>query len=504
MRDAMNFEINFGTLAKPAMSANVVEPERFRIAVLGDFSARANGGRQETGDELAKRKPLKVDVDDLDEVIERLNLRLRLPIAADGGAVDVTITCMDDFHPDQLYEKLNLFSEFASLRRRLTNSSTFAAAAQEVLPWRREDEAERRAPERIEPRGSAIPDGDLNDFAQLIGLTSVDDQIHSQVDELARQLVAPYVLPAKDPAQDEMIAAVDQASSMTMRTVLHHPDFQTVESLWRSVERMTRRLETGSDLQIVLYDITAQEIAADLSSVTALEESGLYRLLVEQPASDAQQGPLSVILGNYTFQQQPSHANLLGRMAKISAAARAPFVAGISADCLEERDEETINPAVRQSWAALREMPEAAYLGLTVPRFLLRVPYGKKTSPIDSFDFEELATPADTHAMLLGNSAVLTGLLLGQTFSRMGLRGMQPGTLLAVEDMPFYWYTDDDGDQVAAPCTEKLLTQKMAEHAASQGFMPVLSIKAQPEVRLGGFVSVAGGRLAGSWTSVGG
>ena len=129
--------------------------------------------------------------------------------------------------------------------------------------------------------------------------------------------------------QPALVAAVDEALSDTMRRVLHHPDFQTLESIWRSMELLVREVETSTQLQLVLYDITAEELAADLSERDALEEAGLYSLLVEQPPMDAQQGSLSALIGNYLFELTPPHAELLGRIGKIASAAQAPFIAAV-------------------------------------------------------------------------------------------------------------------------------------------------------------------------------
>src|SRR5438445_10340180 len=104
---------------------------------------------------------------------------------------------------------------------------------------------------------------------------------------MLQQMVGSYVVPAKDPRADQLVATVDSALAATMRSVLHHPDFQSFEALWRSVDLLVRRLETNEQLQIVLYDVTAEELASDLSKAEALENSGLYKLLVEQPALDA-------------------------------------------------------------------------------------------------------------------------------------------------------------------------------------------------------------------------
>jgi type VI secretion system protein ImpC len=468
------------------------------MAVLGDFSARANSGKLDTGASLASRKPLKVDCDNIDATLKRFGVKLRLPIGPDASVVELAINSMDDLHPDQLYSNLPIFSELSGLRQRLKTPSTFSKAASEVQGWAG---VQPIRPPRTRPRGGSIPaNGKLSDFARLIGAPTVAPKGATPIAQLLKSAVGPYVVPAKDPRQDQLVATVDSALAATMRSVLHHPDFQCFEASWRSVDLLVRRLETDEHLQIVLYDITAEEIAADLSKADALENSGLYKLLIEQPALDAAQGPFAVVVGNYLFEQTPPHAELLGRLAKIVAQTNTAFVAGVGTSCLDIKPAD-LHPLIRQAWNALAEMPESGYLALTLPRFMLRMPYGERTDPIDSFDFEEFTPQAGLSGMLWGNAAIIAGLLLGTSFSQQGAR-MQLGSVLTLGDMPFYYYTDPDGDQIALPCAERMLSSKMAELVSKHRFIPLLSMKGRPEVRLAGFGSLGGGILAGPWQPV--
>jgi type VI secretion system protein ImpC len=346
-----------------------------------------------------------------------------------------------------------------------------------------------------------MPAGKLNDFARLIGRTSAAPQ-EASADELIRQIVAPHIVPAASPEQATMIAAVDEAISAAMRQILHHPDFQALESLWRSVDLLVRELETGPELQIVLYDVSAEDIAADLSWSDSLGETGLYKLLVKQPELDPRLGPLPVLVGNYGFELTPAHAELLARIGKIAAAAQAPFVAGVSTECLVKQDPNDVDLVAAEAWELLRQSPQVCYLGLAVPRFMLRWPYGAKTEPIDSFKFEEFTPQAGLKGMLWANSSILVGLLLAKTFSEQGLSGMQLGSVMLQGDIPFHYYTDEHGDQIALPGTERLVTESVAAHIASQNFMPVFSIRGRPEIRLGSFTSLAGADLAGPWAPV--
>ncbi|MFO0867813.1 MAG: type VI secretion system contractile sheath large subunit [Pirellulales bacterium] len=496
----MRYQVNFGNLSVTSSPLKAASG-KFRIAVLGDFSGRANRGQLATGDELAKRKPLRVDADNLEDIFRRFNVTLRLPLAADGGVIEIPVTSLDELHPDELYGNVELFSELGNLRKRLKNTSTFAAAAKEVQSWSGGDDDEAEAARPVKPRGSAIPHGKLSDFARLVGQAAGGDAEEASIKDLLKQIVGPHVVPAKDPKQDKLVATVDAALSDAMRRVLHDPDFQALEALWRSVDLLVRRLECDESLQVVLFDITAEEIAADLSQASDLTETGLYKLLVEQPALDANQGAFAALLGMFVFEQTPPHCDLLGRLARIAVCAKAPFVAGISNDCLAKRKPEDEHPLVKQAWADLRALPEAAYLGLVAPRFLLRWPYGKKTEPITPFAFEEFTPQSGVKGMLWGNGAVLAGLLLGATFQQEGLQGMKLGTVLTVNDLPYYYYTDADGDQIALPCTDRLLSEALCMHVTSLGIMPLVALKGRAEVRLASFQSLAGRPLLGPWSS---
>jgi len=497
----MKYTMNFGRMTTQSPPRKPPGQE-FRIAVLGDFSARANAGRLETGKALADRKPLRVDVDNLEKVFGQLNPTLRLPIGAAGNAVHVSIASLDDFHPDQLYNNLAVFSELSGLRSRLKNTSTFAAAAKEVQSWSGAATTSGGSSISPKPRGTSIPHGSLSDFARLMGQSAGTAAEEAAVDDLIKQVVAPHIVPAAHPDQPAMIAAVDEALSSAMRQILHHPDFQSLEALWRSADLMTRELETGSELQIILYDISAEEIAADLSSTDALESTGLYQLLVERPTVDQRLGPPSVLIGNYMFEQTPPHAELLGRIGKIAAAAQAPFIAAVTTDCLAKQNADEIHPLITQSWAALRQTPQANYLGLTVPRFMLRWPYGAESEPIESFEFEEFTPQDGLRGMLWANGSILAGLLLGKTFSDQGLNAMRLGSVMTLGDVPFYYYTDADGDQIPLPSTERWVNESTAAHVISQNLMPVLCVRGRTEVRLGSFNALSGATLAGPWAPV--
>jgi len=492
-------ELNFGFVGAGHGARRVPAAAPFRLAVLGDFSGGANRGRLEVGDDLARRKPIRVDVDNIDKVIQRLNIKTQIDISGEGP-IEFAIRNMDDFHPDQIFEQVELFEAMGDLQQRIRSKSGFSAAASELAEWKAEGPSKRKAGGDRLARGVVIPRAEsLDDFTRLLEREIPErDAADVAIEDLLRDLVTPYIVKSKTPEQAALLASVEKARAVAMRKILHHPDFQTLESIWRSVDMLTRRLETGSQLQIVLYDISAEEFAADLAASEALENTGLYKLLVEQPGLDEHQGALSAFIGAYVFEQTAPQAALLGRIAKLASLGGAPFVASILPSFLDI-DPDEADPEVAEAWEELRDLDEAKYVALVMPRHLLRQPYGERTDPIDSIeDFEEFTPQAGLKGMLWGNPAFIAGLMLAQTHVKQGAK-MNLGSILTADDIPVYFFVDEDGDQVALPCTERLIPERVAARIKAEHLIPLLSIKGRPEVRLGGFTSLEGGPLAGRW-----
>lgn len=473
---------NFGQLdATPPSWA----PKRpVRIAVLGDFSGGAAAGRLETGAELAARKLLPVEFDNLEDTMGRLGVKLSLPIGDGGAGVEIEFNEIDAFHPDQLYREVEVFKALSDLRKRLNTASTFAKAAAEVQSWGGGGKKRvSRGGKRRSRSGAPAADAKLSDFARLVGLAP-EIVTDGPVDALLRSIVGPFVVPAPDPKKDALVASVDKALSDAMRAVLHQPEFQNLESLWRGLDMLLRRIETGPMLQVQLVDVSAEEFAADLSASDDLSETGLYSMLVDKPSQD-KNGGLSLICGLYQFEPTPPHAELLGRMAKIAAHAGAPFVTAMATDALMDR-RKAPHPLIAKALKELRGLAEGSHLALLSPRFMLRHPYGKRSDPISVFDFEEFTAADGLRGMLWGHPAILAACLLAAP----------TGRTLSIGDLPFHYFTDADGDQVALPCTERLINADTAGRLRQYGIGALMAHKGQPELRVSGLDAVSGDALA--------
>lgn len=473
---------NFGTLDAPPPTWAAKRP--VRIALLGDFGGGAAAGRLDTGAELARRKPISVEADTLEQALARQDVTLRVPVGAGGLPVDIALADLDAFHPDTLYREQALFRQLADLRKRLNNTASFAKAAAEVQKMA--GGSKRRASRvarGVRARGATpSPGARLDDFARLTGRASATAQAAGGVEALLRDVISPFVVPAPQPEQKALLATLDSAIADLMRALLHHPDFQTTESLWRGVDFLLRRLETGPVLQVHLIDVSAEEFAADLSADDDLAETGLYRLLVSK-AGESKDGGYTTIAGLYQFEATPPHAELLGRMAKIAQAAGAPFITAIHTDALAT-GKKPPHPLVHAAFTALRELPEAGRLALLGPRFLLRHPYGKRSDPISSFAFEEFTAADGLGGMLWGHPALLAlTVLAGQ------------GGNAQVADLPFHHYVDADGDSTALPCTERWMSVTDAAQLWRYGITTLMAHKGEPTVRVNGLSGLDGQAL---------
>jgi type VI secretion system protein ImpC len=487
----------------------------FRVAILGDFTGRASRGVLESGAGLASRKAVFIDRDNFDEVMARLGIALQVSMPADaGGPVTLGFKELDDFRPERIVPRLGIFEKLRTTRRKLQNQSTFAEAADEVRKWARpqatpESPPSQPTPAAPPPTGSALLEQILGDTSTVQRPTRGPAEL--DLDSYLRAIVAPYAVAKADPRQAEFLAAVDEAMAGLLRAVLHHPTFQGLEAAWRSLYLLVRRLDTDTDLKLHVLDISRDELAADLTGADDLSQTGTYRLLVEQTVGRPGGQPWAVLQGNYRFGPTRPDVELLGRLAKLAAGAGAPFLTeatpetvGCTSFAQTPDPDDWQAPADlegQEAWQALRRLPEARSLGLALPRFLLRAPYGKDTDPTEGMTFEELSPESGHEAYLWGNPAALCTYLLAQAFSQQGW-GFRPGIFRDVDGLPLH-VREQDGESEAMPCAEAYLSHRAGGRIADQGVMALLSIQGRDAVRLDGFRSVAEptAPLAGRWQS---
>ena len=323
------------------------------------------------------------------------------------------------------------------------------------------------------------------------------DRAQEQVENAVRTL-AEYVLkdvnlvPTDAVSTIEAIKAeIDGKLTAQINQILHHEDFQKMESAWRGLHYLVNNTETDEMLKIKVINISKTELGSTLKKFkgTRWDTSPVFKKIYEAEYDQFGGEPYGCLVGDYYFDHSPPDVELLGEMAKISAAAHAPFIAAASPSVMQmDSWAELSDPADLAkkfsdadyaAWRSLRESEDARYIGLAMPRFLARLPYGAKTDPVEAFDFEEDARGTDASKYVWANSAYAMAANINRAFKYYGwcsrIRGVEAGG--AVEGLPVHTFATDDGGVDMKCPTEIGIGDRREAELAKLGFMPLIHRK---------------------------
>ena len=417
MPERVKFDVGFGAAGRPRD-----EDEPMRLLVLGDFSGRPAAERTP----LATRAVHRVDLDNLDDVVRRLQPRLSLPIG------DVSFEQVDDFHPDRLYARLDVF------------------------------DALRQA------RANPLSPGD-DVFGRLLGkpadpIAAPASEPTSGLDALIRNIVSPHIVRDTSAETSLHLAGVDAATAEQMRALLHDPAFQSLEAAWRGMRWLISNVEIDEHLQLHVFDVTRDELLADVVAAQGqIAQTGLYGALVDRSGSD----DWSALIGLFPFGRSAVDVGLLAALGLFASRAGGPFLGG--ADWSPAKDD----AAGSGEWQPLRRSEAARWLGLATPRVLLRQPYGRGSDPIEAFAFEEFVGVPAHEEFLWGNASLAIALLIARGFAARGWE-MQPGDEREIGDLPVYTFLRD-GEREMQACAERFLTDRDVDQLIQAGLIPLVS-----------------------------
>jgi type VI secretion system protein ImpC len=406
---------------------------------------------------------------------------------------------MDDFRPEALLQKIPALQTMLMLRGQLQNSKTFSQAAAVVR------QLTGKAQSQPAQAASVQPDGDSEFEKMLKRPVASKDAAQVTTDALIANLVAGYAVPAADPEQKELVALVEEAVSAGLRAVLRHPAFQSLEAAWRGVAFLTSRLNTDAEVALDILDVSKEELQADLlGEGRGLETTGLYAQLVDKLRAPGSV-PVSLVIGDYEFDPSPESAALLEKLGEVMQTAGISFVAAGAPSLVGVGSFQQLAAMNAGQWRPqanlaafeqLRKSDAAAHLGLTAPRFLLRLPYGPKTDAVEAFAFEEMPGAPVHGQYLWGNGAFAVALLVGEAVLENGWEGAADvGN--DVSDLPCHMAMVD-GDREMTPCAEAYLSDRAADILHSVGLIPLMSVKNAAAVKVAGIHSLARGEaLAG-------
>jgi type VI secretion system protein ImpC len=290
---------------------------------------------------------------------------------------------------------------------------------------------------------------------------------------------------------ESLIASLDKKLTDQINLIMHTPEFQKLEGAWRGLHYLVTNTETDEMLKIRVLNISKNDLAKTLKKFkgTAWDQSPIFKKMYEEEYGQFGGEPYGAIVGDYYFDNSAPDVELLTSMSKVAAAAHAPFIAGAAPSVmLMESWQELANPRdltkifqtpEHAAWRSFRESEDSRYVGLAMPRFLARLPYGSRTDPVEAFDFEEDTAAPGSRNYTWANAAYAMAANINRSFKQYGwcsrIRGVESGG--AVEGMPVHTFpTDDGGVDMQCP-TEIAISDRREAELAANGFMPLVHKK---------------------------
>ena len=339
----------------------------------------------------------------------------------------------------------------------------------------------------------------VDEFSELLNkeFKPKSDRARAQV-EAAVETLAHQVLSDEDLILDDainsinaIIAEIDLKMTEQVNQILHHEDFQQLESAWRGLHYLVNNTETDEMLKIRFMPISKKELGKTIKKFkgTAWDQSPLFKKVYEQEFGQLGGEPYGCLVGDYSFSHSAPDVEILQGMAQISAAAHAPFIAGADPAVMQmDSWQELTNPRdltkifstpEYAAWRSLRESEDSRYLGLAMPRFLARLPYGAKDDPVEEFDFEEDTEGATSEKFVWANSAYAMAVNINAAFKEYGwcsrIRGVESGG--SVEGLPVHTFPSDDGGVDMKCPTEIASSDRREAELAKTRFMPLIHRK---------------------------
>src|SRR5271169_5840406 len=333
--------------------------------------------------------------------------------------------------------------------------------------------------ERILLQGKMVRDESQRDYARdLIG--EFVNEVLAEGTTVSGDVVA---------AINDRIADIDDLISAQLNEVLHYPDFQRLEASWRGLNYLVMNSETGTMLKLRLLNISKADLLKDLERAVEFDQSALFKKVYEEEYGTFGGFPYSCLVADFEFGRHPQDIQLLRKVSGVAASAHAPFITAANprlfdmerfTDLSAPRDLAKIfESAELIAWRSFRESEDSRYVVLTLPRVLLRLPYGPDTKPVEGMSFVEDVDGTDHDKYLWGNPAYILGQRITNAFSLYGwtaaIRGVEGGG--KVEGLPAHTFHTDEGD-IALKCpTEIAITDRREKELNDLGLITLIHCK---------------------------
>lgn len=280
---------------------------------------------------------------------------------------------------------------------------------------------------------------------------------------------------------DAMIGEIDHKLSRQIDEILHNSEFQKLESAWRGLKFCIDRVNFRENVKVEMLNVSKEDLLIDFEDSPEIPKSGLYKIVYSAEYGQFGGKPYGLLVANFDFGPGPQDIALMQNCAAVATMAHAPFIAGAGPQFFGLDDYLTL-PNMKDlkavfegpqytKWQSFRESEDARYVGLAMPRFLLRLPYGDMTVPVKSFNYEEEVV-GEHQKYLWGNSSFALATRVADSFAKYrwcpNIIGPQAGG--AVEDLPLHQYEHMGEVQTKCP-TEIMLTERREYELSEEGFI---------------------------------
>ena len=349
--------------------------------------------------------------------------------------------------------------------------------------------------ETLEQQQTASATTEVSDFEKLLDKEfkpkseEANTAVKSAVNTLVQQALENASLISDNSIKtiEGIIAELDKKLSAQMNEIIHHKDFEQMESAWRGLSYLVNNTQTSESLKIRVMNISKKDLAKTLKKFkgTAWDQSPIFKKLYEEEYGTAGGEPYGAIIGDYYFNHSAPDVELLRGISQVAAAAHCPFISSADPsimnldswrDLANPRDLTKIFQTPEYAaWRSFRETEDSRYIALTMPRVLSRVPYGANTNPVEGFNFTEDTGSGNSDKYNWMNAAYAMGVNINRSFADYGwcarIRGVESGGV--VENLPTHTFPTDDGG-VAMKCpTEIAITDRREAELSKNGFLPL-------------------------------
>ncbi len=333
---------------------------------------------------------------------------------------------------------------------------------------------------------AALGDIDTWQDSQALADATADERVTAAVQVLLQRLKksGQQVEKLDKSLLDHHIAELDYQISRQLDEVMHHQEFQKVESQWRGLKHLTDRTDFRQNVKIEILDISKDDLRQDFEDAPEITQSGLYghTYIAEYDTPGGE--PIGAVISSYEFDASPQDIALLRNISKVAAAAHMPFIGSVGPAFFLKNSMEDVaaikdignyfDRAEYIKWKSFRDTDDSRYIGLTMPRVLGRLPYGPDTVPVRSFNYIEEVKGPDHEKYLWTNASFAFAANMVRSFINNGwcvqIRGPQAGG--AVQDLPIHLYDLGTGNQVKIP-SEVMIPETREFEFANLGFIPL-------------------------------